>query len=56
MFFELKEGIREKKSEDELAEQIQLSPLIDKIRNAPGATMGLQRVLPGQPNPTGGAL
>jgi DNA repair exonuclease SbcCD nuclease subunit len=56
LFFELKEGIRKKKSEDELAEQIQLSPLIDKIRNAPTTTMGLPAVLPGQPNPTGGAL
>ena len=35
LFFKLKEGVRSSKSKEELAELVQLSPLVEKIRTAP---------------------
>ena len=55
LFFELKEGVRARKSAEELAEQIQASPLVEKIRAAGEAAKLLPGAKPAPPGSTGGA-
>jgi DNA repair exonuclease SbcCD nuclease subunit len=55
LFFDLKEAVRANKSVDELADLVQVSPLIEKIRTSAMAptVVGAGGGAPGQPNPEG---